>query len=400
MIVRLTRPAAAAAGAALALLLAVIPLAAESRTSVKVSSYAAGYANGNDGLDLTGLATARLSIKSTGSRDVKGEFSLDSTTASLGTGGPPLLDIYRAFVQTDFPALRLTLGKARLSWGDGIYFNAGDRLYGSTSLTPGLTSSVFRDEARWLAAAYLPFGMFSFVEAVALPPDFIVPIMTETPPWPNPDAEYYDITHTDAGLRIVTEAVNTKFEAGYLYNYRDDEAGGTEAGGVHEPYVSLQGYLLLDWHLSAAARINPSDPKESFRENLEITAGVAHSFYPQGAPTIGLRLEGLIRPGRDWEATSYASAEAAQAALATSPGYGLFLYPEVSLSGGSAALIVNGLYSPVDNSGMASLLGQWKIYQGLTLLGAFSFQAGEGGDLFGWNRRGGQSLTLGAEYVF
>lgn len=389
---RLNKPAAVALAAALALLLGSLPLAAESRTSVKVSSYAAGYSNGNDGLDLTGLATARLSIKSTGSRDVKGEFSLDSSTASMEAGGLPLLDIYRAFVQTDFPALRLTLGKARLSWGDGIYFNAGDRLYGSTSLTAGLSSSVFRDEARWLAAVYLPFGMFSFVEALALPPDFVLEAAA--------DPEYYDITHTDAGLRIVTEAVNTKFEAGYLYNYCDSDGDGSDDQGFHEPYVSLQGYLLLDWHLSAAARIDPSDPEESFRENLEITAGVAHSFYPQGAPTIGLRLEGLIRPGQGWEATSYASAAAAQAALATDPGYGLFLYPEISVSGGSAALIVNGLYSPVDNSGMASLLGQWKIYQGLTLLGAFSFQAGGEDDLFGWDRRGGRSLTLGAEYVF
>ena len=388
---RWTRPAAAAAGAALALVLAVFPLTAESRTSVKISSYAAGYSDGTGGLDLTGLATARLSIKSTGSRDVKGEFSLDSTTAALETGGLPLLDIYRAFVQTDFPALRLTLGKARLSWGDGIYFNAGDRLYGSTSLTAGLSSSVFRDEARWLAAVYLPFGMFSFVEALALPPDFVLEAAA--------DPAYYDITHTDAGLRVVTEAVNTKFEAGYLYNYTDSDGDGSDDRGFHEPYVSLQGYLLLDWHLSAAARIDPEDPEESFRENLEITAGVAHSFYPQGAPTIGLRLEGLIRPGRDWEAVGYAGVAEAQAALAD-PGYGLFLYPEISLSGGAAALIVNGLYSPVDNSGMASLLGQWKIYQGLTLLGAFSFQAGQDDDLFGWDRRGGLSLTLGAEYVF
>lgn len=386
---RLTRPAAAAAGAALALMLAVFPLAAESRTSVKVSSYAAGYSNGTGGLDLTGLATARLSIKSTGSRDVKGEFSLDSSTAALEAGTLPMIDIYRAFVQTDFPALRLTLGKARLSWGDGIYFNAGDRLYGSTSLTAGLSASVFRDEARWLAAVYLPFGMFSFVEAVALPPDFILDTTV--------DPDYYHISHTDAGLRIVTEAVNTKFEAGYLYNYRGDEPLGAEDRGFHEPYVSLQGYFFLDWHLSAAARIDPEDPEASFKENLEITAGVAHSFYPQGAPTIGLRLEGLIRPGQDWEAAGYPTSEAA---LAADPGYGLFLYPEVSLSGGAAALIVNALYSPVDNSGMASLLGQWKIYQGLTLLGSFSFQAGGEGDLFGWDRKGGGSLTLGAEYVF
>ena len=293
-------------------------------------------------------------------------------------GGGLAISLYRAFIQVDFPAIRITTGKARLSWGDGVYFNAGDRLYGSTSLKGNLSDKIFRDEARWLLGTYIPFGLFSFVEMAALPPDLILPGFGA-----DPAADHYEWGNTDAGLRIVTEAADTKFEAGYLYD---------GDGGEHEPYLSLQGFFLLDWHLAAATAIDPAEAEESLRENLEITAGLFHSHYLQGGGSLGFRLEGLIRPWKEGKPIKEASM--------ADPPYTLFLYPEVSLSGGSTTLVLNGLYSPVDASGLISLLARWKVFQGLTLLGAVSLQAGESSDLFRWDSPGGWGMTIGAEYVF
>ena len=128
------------------------------------------------------------------------------------------------------------------------------------------------------------------------------------------------------------------------------------------------------------------------RENFEISAGLSHTHYFEGGVRLGFRLEGLVRPWREWTSVAGASVD--------EPPYALFLYSEVSLRGSSTALVLNALYSPVDFSALVSLLGRWKAFQGLTLLGAVSLQGGESSDIFNGKRSSLWGLTLGAEYVF
>ena len=157
-----------------------------------------------------------------------------------------LIDVSRAFIKARFPAFRLTLGKTRLSWGEGFMFNAGDVIFDSLSTSADLTADEIRTRGTWLASAYIPLGRFSFAEAVLLPPAFdpltylidsrIAAEAGEDPP------EIPRGYRSSGGLRIVLRPGGIKTETGYLYS------GESES---HKPYVSFQGNLIADWHLSA-----------------------------------------------------------------------------------------------------------------------------------------------------
>ena len=146
--------------AAVALILGPADLNAEVVSSVTISGYTSVLRSGNSA-EMLAVLKSSLNLDSVGNKNVKGYFQLDSWIAdSFG------IDVPRAYLKVRFPWFRLTLGKTRVSWGDGFVFNAGDVVFGSTgSISGDLSADSLRNETGWLGAVYLPLGAFSFLEA-------------------------------------------------------------------------------------------------------------------------------------------------------------------------------------------------------------------------------------------
>jgi hypothetical protein len=54
----------------------------------------------------------------------------------------------------------------------------------------------------------------------------------------------------------------------------------------------------------------------------------------------------------------------------------------------------------MDLSAVYILGTSWNVYQGFKVLGFFSIQSGEETDIYGWNRMGDISFTVGSEFKF
>src|SRR5690554_2295871 len=65
---------------------------------------------------------ASVSLKSPNTSNVRGDVAL--SFSQVGTTIVPSID--RAYLRARFPSFRLTVGKTRVSWGDGVMFNAAD----------------------------------------------------------------------------------------------------------------------------------------------------------------------------------------------------------------------------------------------------------------------------------
>jgi len=391
-VVRPRLPALLVLVAAAALLLAGFapPAAAEVVASVTLSGYAT-LARAADGAAAGAFLKSRLDLQSRGNENVRGQLQLDGWV-----GEEAVLDIPRAWLRVRLPWFRFTIGKTRLSWGDGFVFNAGDVLFGSLDpLAGGLEAAALRDQTAWLASAYLPLGAFSFLEAVALP--FGVPDALGLGSTPTPEAwaalfapRSFAQLAGGAGLRGVFKAGGLKLESGWYADWADR---------VQRPYLSLQGHLLADWNLSAALAIPFDEPDwRDAGEWLAVTAGLFHLAHLGGDRSLSLRLEGALRPGAAWSEAS--GLDALPAGDPAAPVYGLLLFPEAALAlSGTLSLQVRALLSPLDGSGVAFLGASWSPYQGLTLSAYASAMAGDGNDLYAWDY-GGPALTLGAEFVF
>ncbi len=327
------------------------------------------------------LGTARVSLSSQ-SENVKAELALDGL---LGEGVSA--SIARALVAVRFPGgdapsgVRLTLGKARLSWGEGVAFNAADLLYGSSSAAGlDLTGDVLRDDSSWLAALYVPLGRFSFAEAVALPPGIDVAAFIANPSSPLPD-----VTSAAAGGRLVGRLAGTKVEADYLYR------GET---GMHQAAVSLQGNLFVDWHLSAGTAVPSTSPRlEDLQDTLRLSAGVFHLQRLGPRATLSLRMEALCAPAGEWQESD--------APFPPAPVYGLLLYPEASLAVDSRVTVsARALVSPVDGSAVIVPGVSVSLHTGLSLVAMASVALGDDTDSWASNRRGGLSFLAGAAFVY
>jgi hypothetical protein len=278
-----------------------------------------------------------------------------------------------------FPGFRLTVGKARLSWGEGTAFNAGDLIFGSDSaVSLDLTADVLRDDAAWLVSAYVPLGPFSFAEAVILPPPVDVAAVFEPPYAPPPDP-----SDTAAGARVQGKLLGIKTEAAYLFR-------GAEP--AHHAAVSLQGNLVVDWHLSASASIPAIAPDAAdFTEGLRLSAGLFHLQRLGDRATLSIRLETLVAPGGSWS----------EEEPSTSAVYGILLYPELVFGlDESFSVTMRALVSPVDGSALLVPGVSLSLHKGLTFLGMASVGLGDGTDSFGFDRFGGLAFILGCAYTY
>ncbi|HKM08499.1 MAG TPA: hypothetical protein VJ869_16190 [Sphaerochaeta sp.] len=329
-------------------------------------SYSANTGKWADSM-IAGL-TASFSSKREG--NVRGEVVLKGNSINLT---PTFEDVvYKAYFKARFPSFRLTGGKTRLSWGDGMLFNAGDVLYGSNSTSVSLTQAELRSTTAWVVSLNYPLGFFSFAEAVMMP------------------SEDHILDEILFGARYYTTVKDIKVEVGYATK------NPAATVRVHKPYVSLQGNLGFDWYLSSSVAI-PVDGAivTETGESWMISAGLFHLVTLPEDRGLTLRLEFLTRPFGKWETGPVQDATAA-----------LLLYPELVLSySPSLSFSLRSIFSPLDLSAMSTFGVSWNIFDAFTLIGSLSLATGDDGDLFPWRtadttKPTSFSATVGSSWVF
>ena len=365
-------------------------LEAEVQPSVTLAAYGA-VVRAEDSAAIVSLLKGSLDLSSAGNQNVRGFLQLDTWVGESFTVALP-----RAYVKIRLPWFRLTVGKTRVSWGDGFVFNAGDVIFGSMSpLAGGLSESVLRDETAWLTAVYVPLGPFSYLEGVLLPyspevsggsllgPAAAGGLTTDLTTLASPLSPQ----KLAGGARGVFRLGSVKVETGYFGSGRDDE---------HRPYVSLQGHLGVDWNLSAAANIPTVGPAwDHWNEWVDLSAGVFTLRNLPGGRVFSARLEAAIRPGMRWKE------ERGLGAGDPPPEYGLYLFPEVSYSpSDTLSLQARALISPIDASALSLAGASWNVYQGLSLFSYLSLMGGDPDDSYAWERDNAVAWILGLEFVY
>jgi hypothetical protein len=215
------------------------------------------YASGS----VADLQTGALGITLASSRvtNVRGELSLRLPPQSDGTAWEHYLS--RAYVKVRFPSLRLTVGKAPLSWGDGLLFNAGDLPHRRWD-----RSADSQPPTRWMTTLTYPIGAFNSLEALLVP------------------SHDGDATHLGLGGRLYMSLGSLKVEAGYM--------SLAEPARLHTPYIGVQGHLGVNWWAVSSMDFNITKIEE-----LRVSAGMLHPIWLSGGGGITLRLEGLYTTG-------------------------------------------------------------------------------------------------------
>ncbi|OHD33209.1 MAG: hypothetical protein A2Y31_05370 [Spirochaetes bacterium GWC2_52_13] len=367
-----------------ALLLALcslFPLSAAADTVVDLNLYHVMQVRdtGNDVSSLYTMATeASVSFKSPNEGNVRGDVALSIVDMYESNNWIPVVQIDRAYLRVRFPSFRLTAGKTRVGWGDGMLFNAADVLFGSTDTGVNLQDQELRTSTKWLTSVNIPLGAFSFVEAVVVPPE---------------DLTDADVGKTTLGARYYTTVGSMKVETGAAY--RADHTSGNPTGQVVSPYIALQGNIGADWYVATSANLAyPEDIAEELKDSWMLSAGLFHLVNVGWQGTLSFRLETLVRPFGDWEAT-------------TGPvkNYGLYLYPEISYAPSDTwNLSLRSIVSPLDMSAVVMVGGSWNILQGFSFNGYVTANAGEPGDAFPWQSASplspSMSATVGMAWVY
>ncbi len=347
------------------------PLWGESNITTKLELYDSVSRMGSSTWANGGLGFLTVSFNQINNRNVKSQVKI-SAAIDPATAGKFTFSIPRAYVKFRFPDFRVVIGKAPFSWGEGLIFNTGDILFGGSAPSTNLMQSKFSDSTTWMTSINYPLGPFSYLEGIVLPPATITG----------------GLGATKTGARFVTKLGTVKLESGYLYD------GSIQ---THKPYVSFQGNLLLNWHLSAVAFFSRENSFiNSIKNSLVITAGV-YSMTSIGYDGIlNYRVEAQIKPYGKW----------AEPASPMQPGsYGFYLYPEVSYTFNSGmALMMRGFVSPVDRSAVAIPGFSWNVFQGFTFITMATFEIGDRGDTYSWRPesplKSGFSLLTGISVVY
>lgn len=298
----------------------------------------------NSNITSSGRAGGSLTVKSEGIGDVKSQLTLDFLyVRNLG-----MVSIEKAWIKFRYPLLRVTLGKNRITWGEGQAFNAGDVIFDdyispdSGSLEEAdLTADELKSLNRTLAQVIFPLGMFSYAEAIYLPYDFFSQAelgSAATGEYPE-DKGFSEHSY---GGRLVTKAGGVKLESGYIYNgYRD----------LHKPYISINGTIILDYQLSASVNIPQDDGGfNSWKESFKVSGGLFYLFELENNRTLTLRIESLIKPFSSWE------------------GDAIRLYPEiVYIPDINWSFFLRSLINPLEENSTGTFGINWKTYEGFTI---------------------------------
>jgi hypothetical protein len=322
------------------------PLFAAQAPVITLDIFPSVYASDGDWSELL-VTEGMISFKSENSGNVRGEVALTyANTSDYDTVDDA---IWKAYLKARFPSFRLTMGKTRLSWGEGTLFNAGDLLFGSDDMAFDLTDSELRTETDWLAAITVPFDSFSFAELVILP-----------------STEGDDIQDLSYGGRVYHTLGKLK-----------TEAGAARIDGTNKGYLGFQGNFGLDWHLTTSL-----DDEEEW----EISGGLSSMRYLEGDKSLSMRFEFLLRPLGDWQDTSYADGS-----------WPLMLYPELTyVASSSLAFSLRSIVCIPDLSTTAVFATSWNVFQGFSLVGYVSAFSGD------WTTATSIDLSLstGVSWIF
>lgn len=306
---------------------------------------------------------ASLSLKSSDTGNVRGDVAVSFTEF----GGIPALSIDRAYLRARFPKWRLTIGKTRTGWGDGMLFNAADLLFGSIDTDVDMKSNELRSTTQWLTSAQLPLGDFSFLEAVIIP---------------SQDVTDLSIRNMSAGLRYYTTIGTMKLEGGAAY--RKDNTPAHDTGMVLTPYIALQGNIGPDWYVSTSANLPyPEAIGEELEDSWLISGGLLHMVSVGWRGTLSLRLEALVRPFGSWTPS-------------LTKDLAIFVYPEITYAPEeSYSFTFRSIFSPIDLSAMITLGASWNVFQGFSVQGFITANAGETNDQFSWKSNTATETSLG-----
>ncbi len=355
------------------------PLSAEGLLSMDYSLFNTVTINTESetcwGYTVGGLA--KPAYKSTGNRNVKSEVSLNIAFPAIPVSETSALlriSLDKAYIKVRFPGFRFTSGKTRVSWGDGFVFNSGDIVFGSTGTSIDLTASEIRDQTYWLTSVNIPFGRFSFIEALVLPPPLSNIFLLES----------------TIGTRIYTTLNMIKMESGYIYK-------GSET--THSAYLGFQGNFGADWYaassLSLPAVWDSDALAEGAEESWNISCGLFYLYRIDRIRSMTLRFEGLIRPFGSWE-------EVDSDASST---YGILLYPEITYAPSDTIhLLTRSIISPIDLSAKITAGVSWNIFQSFSLIGYVTGNVGDSTDIFSWNSNMPETSSLavmiGCTYIY
>lgn len=195
--------------------------------------------------------------------------------------------------------MRLTVGKAPLSWGDGAVYNAADTMSGSR-IESNVSDAVLRDQSVWMLSYFLPLGTFSFFEALVAYPQFDVGFLSRFSP-SEPAGVISTVSGAlepdgyAAGGRLQTKGLGVKWEFSYLYWAQGRNYGKNNPDLMyHFPSVSAQWHLGIDWYAAVVYPL-PHLLKGFHPDTVEISAGLLYTdsfFLLKG---LSLRLESLVK---------------------------------------------------------------------------------------------------------
>ncbi len=375
---------------------------AEPQQSIELRLLNNVYSGPVDNWYWNGLAQAIINLRAPRNETVRAHLQLKTTLSSAGllSGAPaidttqrlatacsgflasgflcldvPYANIRVRFVTEEGYAMRLNVGRARLTWGDGSFYNAADSLFGVAAQNPDLTRSAIREETTWLLAGYFPLGRFGFIEPLLLPP---LSVLTNAP-----------LENLAAGLRVQGKVANIKGELSYLFRAEQSR---------HIPALSLQGNLGIDWYLSSSFVVesHAADVAQRIWESWKISLGLLHIIDLEGDSSLSLRLESLWAPGGFWEAQALSATQQPRTV-----NYGLFLYPEVLLSlSGGFQIFLRTIFSPIDLSALITTGIVWQPYTGLSIALFPAVQLGETQDTYHIDLPGGITVALNVSYIF
>ena len=374
---------------------------AESKAEFDLELYNTIYRM-DDNYYIAGQGTAGLTFKSVKNRNVKGYMEIDfdpDTPAGDYSYTQPVMELKKAYIKARMIDHRLTVGKTRTTWGEGTVFNSGDVLFGSLNPYVDLTEEEKRTETAWMALTNTPFGSFSFVELVYMPPQTEINDSSIKTSMPGGRIE-----KSSMGGRIYTRAAGTKFEAGYIYKGQKRTESDPDIE-THRPYISLQGNIGPDWSLSSSAAIPASSDPDTdiIKRSFTCSFSLFQIINIDHDSSLNLRLETLLLPWHNWkEKTELFDNMENNDFIEV---YGIFIYPQIvyNISPG-LNISLQSVVSPVDISAMTTLGFFWNLYQDFEILNYLTFNAGEDTDIFPWESSWGDisgiAFTTGFRYRF
>jgi len=321
--------------------------------------------------NLVPLLTADLGLSAV-SPEVRSELQVRFLASE-----PTQVNLLRAWVRARLgEEARFTAGWARVSWGQGIFFNSGDVVYGSNFLNRDLSATEIRDEASLVLAYYQDFGELSFFEVVALPPALV---------WKAGKLSAGEWDSAATGGRLVVtlpeDWTGLRWETGYLFRGEISQPQALVERG-HNLYLALQGSLwgLANLYGSARLVLDPRDLSwDKTKNTLSLSGGVFRIWNMDEGASFSFRLEGLL------ETIIHPPLLSGYLELNFTPdGKGSFLGRALFHSDTSANLLLGWVQ---------------KMYQGLSAQLLVQAQLGEPSDVFGFNRPNDMGVLLVIEYL-